>query len=268
MNRRSLADTCAVITGASSGIGAATAQQLARSGMRLFLVARRADRLRLVTSRIIAAGGAAEPLPADLSVETERERVFRVVERAGGAGVLINSAGLGWYGYYSDMPWPIALEMIQVNVAAAVHLTSLFLPGMKRRGRGHVVIVGSIAGGLHGQGVALYSATKAFLDAFTTSLHRELRGSPLNASVIRPGPVATEFFESAAARASGRRIPAERFAIRPERVAEAIGKVLRRPRRAVYVPAALALVPWIEVTFGWLMDLLGPLHLRARGARA
>ena len=262
-----LAGPCAVVTGASSGIGAATARRLARAGIRLFLVARRAERLSSLTAQIRAAGGTAESLPADLTLESERERVFRIVEQAGGADVLIHCAGLGWYGYYSEMPWPTALEMIQVNVAAAVHLTSLFLPRMSHRRRGHIVIVGSIAGGLPSQGVAIYSATKAFLDAFTTSLHRELRGTPLHASVIRPGPVATEFFEAAAARPAGGHIPAERFAIRAERVADAIWNVLRRPRRAVYVPAVLALVPWFEATFGWLMDLLGPLHLRARRAR-
>jgi short-subunit dehydrogenase len=236
--------------------------------MRLFLVARRAGRLDALTARIRAAGGTAEPIPADLSLEPERARLFQAVEQAGGADVLICSAGLGWYGYYSEMPWPIALEMIQVNVTAAVHLASLFLPTMKSRGRGHVVMVGSIAGAIPSQGVALYSATKAFLDAFTTSLHRELSGTPVHVSVIRPGPVATEFFEAAAARPAGTHIPAEQFAIRPQRVAEAICRILERPRRAVYVPSALALVPWVEASFGWLMDRLGPLHLRARRVRA
>jgi len=258
----------AVITGASSGIGAATADRLARAGMRLILVARRADRLEALTATIRSTGGAASMLPADLALDSERVRIFQAVERAGGADVLVNSAGLGWYGYYSDMPWATALEMIQVNVAAAVHLTSLFLPHMKSRGQGHIVIVGSIAAGIPSQGVALYSGSKAFLDAFATSLHRELRGTRLHVSVLRPGPVATEFFETSAARPASGPIPARRFAIRAERVAEAVWSVIKRPRRVVYVPGVLAIVPWIEASLGWLMDRLGPLHLRARRMRA
>jgi hypothetical protein len=255
------------VTGASSGIGAATAALLGRAGIRLFLAARRADRLEEVSASIRAAGGEAVPIAADLTLPEERVRLFRHVAAAGGADILIHSAGLGWYGYYAEMPWETALEMIQVNIAATAHLTSLFLPAMEARGRGHIVGVGSIAGGIPSQGVALYSASKAFLDAFTTSLCRELRGTPIRVSVIRPGPVATEFFDAAASRSLGARLPAERLGIRPERVARAVLSVLRRPRRAVYVPWTLGIVPWVEACFGWLMDLVGPLHLRARSAR-
>jgi short-subunit dehydrogenase len=265
--RESWRGKTALVTGASSGIGAATARLLARAGMRLLLVARRADRLEAVSEEIRTAGGVAEPLAADLALAGERLRVFRWACHAGGIDVLVNNAGLGWYGYFSEMPWETALEMIQVNIAASAHLASLFLPGMKSRGRGHIVSVGSIAGGIPSQGVAMYSATKAFLDAFTTSLHRELRGTSVRASVIRPGPVATEFFDAAASRPAGGRVPTERLGIRPERVAQAILRVLKHPRRAVYVPWTLGVVPWVEATSGWLMDLLGPLHLRSRSSR-
>jgi short-subunit dehydrogenase len=231
-------------------------------------VARRTDRLKALAARIRSAGGEAVPLPADLTREPEREQVFHAVEQLGGAEVLVQSAGLGWYGYYWEMPWPTAREVIRLNVVAVAHLATLFLPSMKARGRGHIVLVGSVAGGIPSQGVALYSGSKAFLDAFATSLHRELRGTGLQASVIRPGPVATEFFDSAASKPAGSRVPAEGWAIRPERVAEAIWRVLIRPRRVVYVPATLAIVPWIEASLGWLMDRLGPLHLRARRTRA
>jgi short-subunit dehydrogenase len=235
--------------------------------LKVVLVARRTDRLEALTARIRSAGGEAVPIPADLTQESERERVFHTVERLGGAEILVQSAGVGWYGYYAEMPWPTAREMIRLNVVAVAHLASLFLPSMKARGRGHIILVGSVAGGIPSQGVALYSGSKAFLDAFATSLHRELRGTGLHASVIRPGPVATEFFEAASAKPAGSRVPAEGLAIRPERVAEAIWRVLVRPRRAVYVPATLAVVPWIEALLGWLMDRLGPLHLRARRTR-
>ncbi len=95
----------AVVTGASSGIGAATARRLAREGMRVALVARRLDRLETLAGEIRAAGGQAYPIPADLTQESDRARVFREIEeRFGGADVLVNNAGLGWYCYGAEMP--------------------------------------------------------------------------------------------------------------------------------------------------------------------
>jgi hypothetical protein len=157
--------------------------------------------------------------------------------------------------------------MLAVNITAVAHLTSLFLPQMRRRDKGHIINIGSIAGGFPNQGVALYSASKSFLDAFTTVLHRELRGSHVSISVIRAGPVHTEFFDQAAHLANGSRIPAERFGISPEKVAERIWELIRRPRRVIYVPRALAVTPWIELMFGRVVDRLGPLLLR-RGQKA
>ncbi len=252
----------ALITGASSGIGAATARMLAREGWRVILVARRPGRLQALAEEIRAAGGKAQAIVADLAVEEERQRLFREVQASGGIDVLINNAGLGWYGYGADMPWPTARQMLEVNVAAVVHLTLLFLPEMRARNSGHIVNVGSIAGSLPSQGVALYSASKSFLDAFSTSLYREMRGNRVYVSIVRPGPVATEFFEAAADRSAGRRVPAEGLAVSPEAVACCICSLLRRPRRVAYVPGLLRFVPWVEPALGWLMDLLGPLLLR------
>ncbi len=257
----------AVITGASSGIGAATSRKLASEGLRVVLAARREALLSRLASEINQSGGEAEIICGDMSQEDDRLRLFERIEaRHGPIDVLINNAGFGWYGYFADMPWPTALEMIQVNSAAVAHLSSLFLPQMKDRNTGHIINVSSIAGGLPSQGVAMYSATKSFLDAFTTALHRELRGSNVHASVVRPGPVSTGFFESAERREGGRPVPSERLGISAERVADRIWKLIRKPRRVIYVPWFLGIVPWIEAGFGWLMDLLGPLLLRG-GAR-
>ncbi len=251
----------AVITGASSGIGAATARQLAKMGMRVVLVARRLERLLGLQAEITSAGGKAEVAAADLRSDAERERVF---EQVGAADVLVNNAGFGWYGYYSDMPWQTVREMLATNVEAAAHLTSLFLPGMKERNRGHIVNVGSISGSLPSQGVAIYSATKSFLDSFTTALTRELRGTRVFASVVRAGPVKTEFCESALTRENGGHIPTEQVGVTSEHVAWEIWKLLLRPRRVIYVPRWLRIVPWVELSFGWLEDLVGPLLLKRR----
>ncbi|MEW5873365.1 MAG: SDR family NAD(P)-dependent oxidoreductase [Chloroflexota bacterium] len=253
----------ALVTGASSGIGAATARALARQGLRVVLVARRLARLQGVCDEIQAAGGQAQALAADLSAPDERQGLYEQLHASSREpDVLVNNAGLGWYGYYNDMPWETAQEMLSVNVAAVAHLTRLFLPGMRQRRRGHIINVGSISGSLPNQGIAIYSASKSFLDSFTTALYRELVGSQVYVSVVRAGPVISEFYQNARLRPGGRPIPAERFAVPAERVAAAVQRLLRRPRRVVYVPGLLIFSPWLETLFGWLVDRLGPLLLR------
>jgi hypothetical protein len=261
--RPELVGKVAIVTGASSGIGAAAARKLAAEGLKAVLVARREDRLTRLADEIRGAGGEALVIPADIAVEADRRRIYQTVRASyGGADVLINNAGFGWYGYGSDMPWELAEQMIKVNTEAMVHLTLLYLPEMRRRGYGHIINVGSIAGGMPNQGIMLYSATKAFEDAFTTSLFRELRGGNVHVSIVRPGPVSTEFYATARERPAGLRIPAERFAVSPERVVGRIWSLLKRPRRVAFVPRILWFTLWVEPYFGWIIDRLGPLLLR------
>jgi short-subunit dehydrogenase len=255
----------AVITGASSGIGAATARNLAEHGLRVILIARRRDRLEQLASEILQLGGQAEIIPADLSQEAERERVYTQVEAEyGKVDVLVNNAGLGWYGYGSEMPWTIASEILQVNVTAAVHFTLLFLKQMRSIGSGHIINIGSISGSLPSQGIALYGATKSFLDNFTTALYRELTGTRLHVSVVRAGPVLTDFSDIAANLEGGLHIPTERIGVTAETVADRIWNLLEHPRRVIYVPSWLSITPYVENSFGWLIDRLGPLLLRSQ----
>ncbi|HMK08908.1 MAG TPA: SDR family NAD(P)-dependent oxidoreductase, partial [Anaerolineales bacterium] len=253
----------ALVTGGSGGIGAATARRLAAAGMKVILVARGRPGLEQVAGAIRSAGGQAEVLEADLTREQDVRNVYdRSSAIYGPVDLVVNCAGIGWYGYGDEMPWPAADEMIRVNLTAVARLTMLFLSEMKRRGQGHIINIGSIVGSLPSQGVALYSATKSFVDSFSSSLFRELKGTGVHISVIRPGAIRSGFFDKVARASFGRRIPAERLALAPERVAEGVWSVVRRPRRLAYVPPILAFVPWIELTFGWLIDRLGPLELR------
>jgi short-subunit dehydrogenase len=255
----------ALITGASSGIGAATARKLAQEGLHTVLVARRRERLEKVASDIQRAGGDADVIEADLTREEECTSVFEQVStNYGSIDILINNAGLGWYGFGADMPWKTALEILQVNIAAVVHFTLLALKKMRDRNTGHIINIGSISGGLPSQGIALYGATKSFLDNFTTALYRELRGTHVNISVVRAGPVLTEFCETAAERPFGLAMPTERMGVTAEAVAERIWRLLQRPKRVVYIPSLLAITPWVETYFGWLIDRLGPLLLRRK----
>lgn len=253
----------AVITGASSGIGAAIARELSTRGLRVLLVARRTARLEELAGGIRSRGGQADVLSADLSDELERAALSRTIQQAyPPVDVLVNNAGLGWYGYTAEMPWDVAQNMLRVNVAAVVQLTLALLPGMRSRHSGHIINIGSIAGSLPEQGVALYAATKSFLDSFTTALHREMRGSGVHAGILRPGPVESEFFETSARHSQGRRTPAEKLTVPAALVANGVWRMLRRPRRVLYVPGILAAAPLLEFTFGWLIDRLGPLLLK------
>jgi short-subunit dehydrogenase len=260
-------DKIAVVTGASSGIGAAIAKRLAREGMQVVLVARRINRLEELTEQIREAGGQASMIPADLMKDTDRARVFQeVTERFGNTDVLVNNAGLGWYGYGDKMSWKTAWEMLQVNVEAVVQLTIEFLAKMRQRDAGHIINVGSISGSIPSQGIALYGATKSFLDNFTTALYRELSGTRVHISVVRAGPVRTEFGEMALTRENGGHVPTEHMGVTAEKVAERIWTLIRHPRRVIYVPGYLRLVPWAELTFGWIIDRVGPLLLKRRSS--
>lgn len=259
----SLIGQTALVTGASSGIGAATARLLAKQGMKVILVARRLERLLKLKSELNGNGSQVEVFPVDLTNDAERVSFLEKVK--GGfehIDLLINNAGLGWYGYFAEMPWKTAKEMLSLNVAASLHLTSEILPNMLRRNQGHIINIGSIAGGFPNQGVAVYSATKSFLDAFTSSLYRETRGSQVRVSIVRAGPVKTEFSETAFSREAGRHIPTERVGVSADRVAKAIWGLFKRPRKVIYVPGILRFTPWLESTFGWLIDRLGPVLLR------
>lgn len=252
-------DKQAVITGASSGIGAALARKLSAQGLQVLLVARRRERLESLAEEICAAGGSARILTADLRNEADRALLC---QQAGNADLLINNAGLGWYGYGDQMSWKTAQEILQVNVEAVVQLSLVFLAKMRQRNAGHIINIGSISGSLPSQGIALYGATKSFLDNFTTALHRELTGTHVHVSVVRAGPVKTEFTEAALTLENGGHMPQEKIGLSSEKVADRIWSLICRPRRILYVPGYLSVVPWLELSFGWIIDRVGPLLLK------
>ena len=187
-----------LITGASSGIGAATARWLARQGMRVVLTARRRDRLEALAQEIRAQGGAALVIPADLASFSDRQALVRQVEEAWGpVEVLINNAGFGYYGTVAQTPWEVIERMFQVNILAMIHLVQLVLPGMRRLGRGHIINVASVAGHISTPPLTVYSATKFAVVGFSEGLRRELEPHGIHVTVISPGPVRTEFGRAA-----------------------------------------------------------------------
>ncbi len=143
----SLGGKTVFITGTSSGIGAALVEQLARAGARVLMVARRGELLSELANKIRRHGYEVLWREGDLADEAERLRIYDwVVQICSVPDILINNAGLGWYGYFEDMTWETARAILRVNVECAAHFTYLFLRGMKARGSGHIINIGSISG--------------------------------------------------------------------------------------------------------------------------
>ena len=228
----------ALITGGSSGIGAATARSLAAAGAHVLIAGRDAERLQAVARE---TGGLA--MPCDLAAGDGPAALAEVALRAAaGIDILVNNAGLGWAGPIGDITAEKVAELVAVNLTAPIQLTRLLMPGMIARGQGRVVFVSSIAGATGVRGEAVYSATKAGLGSFAESLAYELNGSDVRASVIVPAVIDTPFFDRRG-RPYGRKRPAP---VPAERVAHAIVSCLERDRDVAYVPRWMRVPAWLH----------------------
>jgi short-subunit dehydrogenase len=168
----------ALITGASSGIGAAFARQLAPQGFHLILVARRKERLAALAADLQGHYPvSAEVLDADLSEPADIERVERRIAELDSLDLLINNAGFGAPGSFAETELATQLTMIDVHIIASVRLCRATLPGMITRRRGAIINVSSIAGLVPIPGSATYSSTKAYLNVFSEALQAELKGT-------------------------------------------------------------------------------------------
>ena len=185
----------ALVTGASSGLGLELARLFAQDGHDLVVVARRRDHLEALATRLAAEHGvAARIIPEDLADPVTPRRIFEELrERHVEIEFLVNSAGFGTNGPFAASDIERELAMVQVNTTALMHLTRLFLPAMIARGSGRILNLGSTAGFQPGPGMAVYYATKAFVNSFTEALGFELRGTGVTATVSCPGATATEF---------------------------------------------------------------------------
>jgi short-subunit dehydrogenase len=223
-----LTGAVALVTGGSSGIGAATARALAAAGARPLIAGRDADRLASVASQ---TGGVA--LQADLATPDGpgilAAAALREVDHI---DLLVHNAGIGWAGLIGELTAAKADELITVNLTAPIQLTRLFAPGMAKRRYGRIVFVSSITGATGARYESVYAATKAGLTCFAESISYELAEDGVGVSVIFPGPIDTPFFERRGTPYLRRR-PAP---IAPEGIAQAVIEVTKHDQAQAFVP--------------------------------
>jgi hypothetical protein len=190
----------ALVTGASGGIGAELARELARHGHDLVLAARNVAAMEAIADELRASGAGVTVIAADLS---RPGAALALAEDIAGRGlaieILVNNAGLGAAGRFDRCDPARIGEIVQVNIVALTELTRLFLPGMIRRGHGRVMLVASIAGFQPGPRMAAYFASKAYVLSLGEALSYELRGTGVSVTTLCPGATATRFFAVAGA---------------------------------------------------------------------
>jgi len=209
----------ALVTGASRGIGAALARELARHGYDLVLSARSVAAMQELAEELRRIGAATIVIASDLSQPGAAAGLTDELDRQGlDIDVLINNAGLGGIGRFDRSDPARIAEMLHVNIVALTELTRLLLPGMIARGHGRIMLVGSVAGFQPGPGMAVYFASKAYVLSLGEALAHELRGTGVTVTTLCPGATVSDFFTVAGARNAviarrlNRMMPAERVA--------------------------------------------------------
>jgi short-subunit dehydrogenase len=232
----------ALVTGASGGIGAALARELARHGHDLILAARGVAAMEALAAELREMGAAATVIAADLSQPGAAQALADDIARRGfKIDVLVNNAGLGAAGRF-DRCDPARLgEVLQVNIVALTELTRLLLPGMVERGRGRVMLVASVAAFQPGPRMAAYFASKAYVLSLGEALAYELRRTGVSVTTLCPGATATRFFDVAGAGNSLRANRLRRM-MRAEDVARLGYQGLAAGRRVVITGAMNRLV--------------------------
>jgi uncharacterized protein len=227
----------AIVTGASSGIGEATARLLARRGWKVMVVARRAERLDALAREL---GGGAAAVAVDLTDTDAPDRVREAAEREGPLHLLVNNAGASWKATFADGGYENVRRTMDVNFDAVVRLSEALLPLLRDASPSSVVNVSSTAARVARPAVGAYSASKFALAGWTDSLHLEEAANGVHVGMVLPGFIATEGFPQ-------RQLvdnPRTRWMVsKPERVAEAIMRAGPGGKAEVYVPRIYGLAP-------------------------
>jgi short-subunit dehydrogenase len=195
--KRTLQNSRAIVTGASSGIGRAVALELARQGAGVVIVARREDRLRALAAEITALGRPVEAVVGDVTDPATRQQALDAAQaKLGGLDILVNNAGVGALGPFEDASVQRVRRVMEVNFFSLVEMTRLALPRLKQGVRPIVVNVSSIVGHRGVPNRSEYSASKFAVQGFSEAIRAEFTRLGIDVLVVSPGPTGTEFFES------------------------------------------------------------------------
>ncbi|MFB2880972.1 SDR family NAD(P)-dependent oxidoreductase [Floridanema aerugineum] len=225
----------AIITGASAGIGEATAIALAAEGAKVALVARRADRLEALAQKIAAAGGEALAIVADITDEAQIQTIVDKTKTTWGQiDILVNNAGIALLGEIANSDPADWRRMIDLNVIALMNVTHAVLPILQAQGAGHIVNISSVAGRTVRVGVGGYNVTKWGVNAFSEVLRQEVSSQNIRVTIIEPGMVNTEINDNISDPISKQRSEERRKSITPlesEDIAAAIVYAVTQPPR-------------------------------------
>ena len=245
-----------LITGASSGIGAATARLFAREGYQLVLAARRLDKLQEVAREIKNNGGNAIYVKTDLTRQNDIEHLVNItLNQYGYLDILFNNAGFGRIDWLENLtPQEDIVAQIGVNLIGLILLSRAVIPHMIQRKKGHIINMSSVAGLLAAPTYSIYAAGKYGVRGFSNALRRVVGIYDIQVSVLYPGGVSTEFSQKARIkRKTGITTPG-RLKLSPEDVAEAVLKLVKKPRHNLVIPWQMKYLVLISMFAPWLID--------------
>jgi len=246
-----------VVTGASSGIGEATARMFGRQGARVVLAARRVDRLEAVARDIEAAGGEALVVAADLSrLEDIQALIDRTLERFGRIDVLVNNAGFGRLNFLDRLdPQKDIAPQYMINVLGYVYAARLALPAMMRQKSGHVINIASMAGKVATPTYTIYASCKFAIDGFSQALRREAAPWGICVSVLYPTRVETEFGSHAGIQRKTKWTTPRFMVLTGDDVARAVVRLAADGRsREMLIPGINFFAKHVNQLFPWLVD--------------
>ncbi len=252
----SVTNPVVVITGASAGIGAATARLFGQRGARVVLAARRVGRLETLAQEIRAAGAEALVIPADLSQLADIQNLVQhTLAHFGRIDVLFNNAGFGRLDWLENLDPVKDIEaQLAVNVLGVVQTTRAVLPSMQQQRRGHIINMASMAGLVGTPTYSIYAASKFAVRGFSEALRREVTPWGVRVSVIYPGGVATEFAAHAGIRRKTRVTTPRWLLLTPADVARAVVRLTERPRAEVVIPFGWRFSVWLNQVLPGLVD--------------
>jgi len=247
-----------IVTGASSGIGEATARQFAREGAKVVLAARRVDRLQSLAQEIVAMGTGAEAfvVQADLSkLEDIQSLINQTLDKYGRIDVLVNNAGFGRLDWLEKLdPLKDIQSQFDVNVLGVIQTTRQALPVMIKQRSGHIINMCSMAGLVATPTYTIYAACKHAVHGFSEALRREVKPWGIDVSMIYPGGVTTEFGQHAGIQRKTQATTPRSLLLSADDVGRAVVQLVRSPRAMWILPWAWSFTVWMNRNLNWLVD--------------